>query len=33
LDGDDIARVLLFLASDDSSAITSQHYVVDAGRL
>jgi NAD(P)-dependent dehydrogenase (short-subunit alcohol dehydrogenase family) len=33
LDGDDIARVVLFLASDEASAITSQHYVVDAGRL
>ena len=33
LDGDDIARVVLFLASDEAGAITSQHYVVDAGRL
>ena len=33
LDGDDIARVVLFLASDEASVITSQHYVVDAGRL
>jgi D-xylose 1-dehydrogenase len=31
--GDDIARVVLFLASDDASAITSQHYLVDGGRL
>jgi NAD(P)-dependent dehydrogenase (short-subunit alcohol dehydrogenase family) len=30
--GDDIARVVLFLASDEASAITSQHYVVDGGR-
>jgi D-xylose 1-dehydrogenase len=33
LAGDDIARVVLFLASDDAGAITSQHYVVDGGRL
>jgi D-xylose 1-dehydrogenase len=33
LDGDDIARVVLFLASDEAGAITSQHYVVDGGRL
>jgi len=31
--GDDIARVVLFLASDEAGAITSQHYVVDGGRL
>jgi D-xylose 1-dehydrogenase len=31
--GDDIARVVLFLASDDASAITSLHYLVDGGRL
>jgi NAD(P)-dependent dehydrogenase (short-subunit alcohol dehydrogenase family) len=28
---DDVARLVLFLASDDSCAITSQSYVVDAG--
>ncbi len=33
LAGDDIARVVLFLASDEAGAITSQHYVVDGGRL
>ena len=33
LEGDDIARVVLFLASDEAGGITSQHYVVDAGRL
>ena len=30
---EDIARVVLFLASDEAAAITSQHYVVDGGRL
>jgi D-xylose 1-dehydrogenase len=33
LNGDDIARMVMFLCSDDASAITSQHYVVDGGRL
>jgi enoyl-[acyl-carrier-protein] reductase (NADH) len=33
LDGEDIARVVLFLCSDEAGAITSQQYVVDAGRL
>lgn len=33
LDGDDIARAVLFLASDEAGAITSQHIVVDGGRL
>lgn len=28
---DDIARVAVFLTSDDASAITNQHYVVDGG--
>ena len=32
LDASDIARVVLFLASDEAGAITSQHYVVDGGR-
>jgi len=30
---DDIARVVLFLASEEAGAITSQQYVVDGGRL
>ena len=28
---DDIARVVLFLAADDSSAMTNQSYIVDGG--
>lgn len=28
---DDVARVVMFLASDDASAITSQEYIVDGG--
>lgn len=28
---DDVARVVVFLASDEASAITNQHYVVDGG--
>lgn len=28
---EDVARLILFLAADDSSAITQQNYVVDAG--
>lgn len=33
LTAEDIARVVLFLASDEAGVITSQHYVVDAGRM
>jgi D-xylose 1-dehydrogenase len=33
LTGEDIARVVLFLASEEAGAITSQHYVVDGGRM
>jgi D-xylose 1-dehydrogenase len=33
LDGSDIARMVMFLCSDDAGAVTSQHYVVDGGRL
>jgi D-xylose 1-dehydrogenase len=33
LSGEDVARVVLFLSSDEAGAITSQHVVVDAGRL
>jgi NAD(P)-dependent dehydrogenase (short-subunit alcohol dehydrogenase family) len=28
---DDVARLVLFLAAEDSSAITSQSYIVDGG--
>jgi NAD(P)-dependent dehydrogenase (short-subunit alcohol dehydrogenase family) len=28
---EDVARLILFLAADDSSAITSQSYIVDGG--
>ena len=28
---DDIARVVLFLRADDSSAMTNQSYIVDGG--
>jgi D-xylose 1-dehydrogenase len=31
LDADDIARVVLFLAAEDSGAMTNQSYVVDGG--
>jgi D-xylose 1-dehydrogenase len=31
LDADNIARVVLFLAADDSGAMTNQSYVVDGG--
>ena len=31
IEPDEVARVVLFLAADDSSAITNQSYVVDAG--
>jgi NAD(P)-dependent dehydrogenase (short-subunit alcohol dehydrogenase family) len=27
----EVSRLLLFLAADDSSAITSQNYIIDAG--
>jgi NAD(P)-dependent dehydrogenase (short-subunit alcohol dehydrogenase family) len=28
---DDIARVVLFMAADDSGAMTNQSYIVDGG--
>jgi NAD(P)-dependent dehydrogenase (short-subunit alcohol dehydrogenase family) len=28
---DEVSRLLLFLAADDSSAITGQDYLIDAG--
>jgi NAD(P)-dependent dehydrogenase (short-subunit alcohol dehydrogenase family) len=28
---DDVSRLILFLAADDSSAITNQSYVIDGG--
>ncbi|MGB6723192.1 MAG: SDR family oxidoreductase [Terracidiphilus sp.] len=31
IEPDDVARLVLFLAADDSSAITNQSYIVDAG--
>ncbi len=30
---DDVARFVLFLASDDAAAMTNQSYLVDGGRL
>ena len=28
---EDVARLMLFLAADDSSAITNQSHIIDAG--
>jgi NAD(P)-dependent dehydrogenase (short-subunit alcohol dehydrogenase family) len=33
LTGDDVARLVLFLASEEAGAITGQHFLVDGGRL
>ena len=30
---DDVARLVLFLASDDASGCTNQNYIIDGGRL
>jgi NAD(P)-dependent dehydrogenase (short-subunit alcohol dehydrogenase family) len=31
IEPDEVARLVLFLTSDDSAAITNQSYVIDAG--
>jgi len=31
IEPDEVARLVLFLAADDSSAITNQSYIIDAG--
>jgi NAD(P)-dependent dehydrogenase (short-subunit alcohol dehydrogenase family) len=31
IEPEDVARLVLFLAADDSSAITNQTYIVDGG--
>jgi NAD(P)-dependent dehydrogenase (short-subunit alcohol dehydrogenase family) len=31
IDPEEVARLILFLAADDSSAITNQSYVIDGG--
>jgi NAD(P)-dependent dehydrogenase (short-subunit alcohol dehydrogenase family) len=31
LDPQEVARLILFLAADDSAAITNQSYVIDGG--
>jgi NAD(P)-dependent dehydrogenase (short-subunit alcohol dehydrogenase family) len=33
LDPDDVSKVVVFLASDEAGAVTSQQYIVDGGRV
>lgn len=33
LEPEDVARLVLFLAADDSALITAQHYIIDCGKI